>query len=104
MQPESSTEPWLDFAAFRDAGAAHDPEVVPDPEDPCGIIYSSGTTGLPKGAVLTHRNLLANARQAQAWTPSIERGKGCVVYAVLPMFHAYGLTLCLTFAMSMGAR
>jgi acyl-CoA synthetase (AMP-forming)/AMP-acid ligase II len=30
--------------------------------------------------------------------------QGCVVYAVLPMFHAYGLTLCLTFAMSMGAR
>ncbi len=36
--------------------------------------------------------------------PSIVRGDGCVVYAVLPMFHAYGLTLCLTFAMSMGAR
>jgi len=36
--------------------------------------------------------------------PSIERGPGCVVYAVLPMFHAYGLTLCLTFAMSMGGR
>ena len=36
--------------------------------------------------------------------PSITRGEGCVVYAVLPMFHAYGLTLCLTFAMSMGAR
>jgi long-chain acyl-CoA synthetase len=36
--------------------------------------------------------------------PSIQRGDGCVVYAVLPMFHAYGLTLCLTFAMSMGAR
>lgn len=36
--------------------------------------------------------------------PSIQRGNGCVVYAVLPMFHAYGLTLCLTFAMSMGAR
>jgi long-chain acyl-CoA synthetase len=35
---------------------------------------------------------------------AIQRGKGCVVYAVLPMFHAYGLTLCLTFAMSMGAR
>jgi long-chain acyl-CoA synthetase len=36
--------------------------------------------------------------------PTVKRGKGCVVYAVLPMFHAYGLTLCLTFAMSMGAR
>ncbi len=68
------------------------------------IQYTSGTTGTPKGAALTHGNLLANAAQSQAWVPSIQRGKGCVVYAVLPMFHAYGLTLCLTFAMSMGAR
>lgn len=76
----------------------------PDTDDLAIIQYTSGTTGTPKGAMLTHRNLLANARQAQAWTPSIVRGHGCVVYAVLPMFHAYGLTLCLTFAMSMGAR
>ena len=82
------------------------PASVPGPgtDDLAIIQYTSGTTGTPKGAMLTHRNLLANARQAQAWTPSIVRGHGCVVYAVLPMFHAYGLTLCLTFAMSMGAR
>ena len=76
----------------------------PDTDDLAIIQYTSGTTGTPKGAALTHRNLLSNARQAQAWVPSIRRGEGCVVYAVLPMFHAYGLTLCLTFAMSMGAR
>ncbi|HYP73854.1 MAG TPA: long-chain-fatty-acid--CoA ligase, partial [Microbacterium sp.] len=76
----------------------------PDTDDLAIIQYTSGTTGTPKGAMLTHRNLLSNARQAQAWVPSIHRGEGCVVYAVLPMFHAYGLTLCLTFAMSMGAR
>ncbi|MEB4613618.1 long-chain-fatty-acid--CoA ligase, partial [Leucobacter sp. M11] len=79
---------------------------VPRPEcdDIAVIQYTSGTTGRPKGAVLTHRNLIANAAQSRAWVPTIERGEGCVVYAVLPMFHAYGLTLCLTFAMSMGAR
>jgi len=86
----------------------HDPlpvsHVGPTTGDLALIQYTSGTTGNPKGAALTHRNLLANAAQAQAWTPTIERGEGCVVYAVLPMFHAYGLTLCLTFAMSMGAR
>ncbi len=76
----------------------------PKTDDLAIIQYTSGTTGTPKGASLTHRNLLSNAAQAQAWVPSIQRGKGCVVYAVLPMFHAYGLTLCLTFAMSMGAR
>ncbi|OJU39350.1 MAG: long-chain fatty acid--CoA ligase, partial [Microbacterium sp. 69-10] len=76
----------------------------PQTDDLAIIQYTSGTTGTPKGASLTHRNLLANAAQARAWVPSITRGNGCVVYAVLPMFHAYGLTLCLTFAMSMGAR
>lgn len=86
--------------------SAHLPATHPRPQtDDLAIIqYTSGTTGTPKGASLTHRNLLSNAAQAQAWVPSITRGDGCVVYAVLPMFHAYGLTLCLTFAMSMGAR
>jgi len=77
--------------------------VAPEASDVALIQYTSGTTGSPKGATLTHLNLLANAAQSRAWVPTIERGN-CVVYAVLPMFHAYGLTLCLTFAMSMGAR
>jgi long-chain acyl-CoA synthetase len=67
------------------------------------IQYTSGTTGYPKGATLSHQNLSSNAAQARAWVPTVQRGTA-VVYAVLPMFHAYGLTLCLTFAMSMGAR
>jgi long-chain acyl-CoA synthetase len=76
---------------------------APGVDDVALIQYTSGTTGSPKGATLTHANLLANAAQARAWVPDIERGTS-IVYAVLPMFHAYGLTLCLTFAMSMGAR
>jgi long-chain acyl-CoA synthetase len=75
----------------------------PRVDDIALIQYTSGTTGSPKGAMLTHANLLANAAQARAWVPEIERGTS-VFHAVLPMFHAYGLTLCLTFAMSMGAR
>ncbi|MDO8384021.1 MAG: long-chain-fatty-acid--CoA ligase [Microbacterium sp.] len=95
------TVPWESIVA-----AAALPATVAKPEtDDLAIIqYTSGTTGTPKGASLTHRNLLSNAAQSRAWVPSIRRGEGCVVYAVLPMFHAYGLTLCLTFAMSMGAR
>ncbi|PPF23094.1 long-chain-fatty-acid--CoA ligase [Rathayibacter tritici] len=75
----------------------------PTAEDLAVIQYTSGTTGTPKAAELTHANLTANAAQSRAWVPTVRRGD-CVVYAVLPMFHAYGLTLCLTFAMSMGAR
>jgi long-chain acyl-CoA synthetase len=65
--------------------------------------YTSGTTGSPKGAILTHRNLRANAMQGRAWVPGLHDGEE-VFYGVLPLFHAYGMTLCLTFAMSIGAR
>lgn len=97
----SGTVPWESVVSAQRLPASHP---KPATDDLALIQYTSGTTGTPKGAALTHRNLLSNAVQAQAWVPSIVRGDGCVVYAVLPMFHAYGLTLCLTFAMSMGAR
>jgi long-chain acyl-CoA synthetase len=64
--------------------------------------YTGGTTGVPKGAMLTHRNLRANAAQGRAWVPGLSDGEE-VIYALLPLFHAYGLTLCLTFAISIGA-
>lgn len=92
---------WDDVVGHEPLPATHP---SPSTDDLALIQYTSGTTGNPKGASLTHRNLLSNAAQARAWVPTIQRGDGCVVYAVLPMFHAYGLTLCLTFAMSMGAR
>jgi long-chain acyl-CoA synthetase len=92
--------PWEDLLADVPVKAS-----VPGPtvDDVALIQYTSGTTGSPKGATLTHLNLGVNTAQARAWVPQITRGD-CVVYAVLPLFHAYGLTLCLTFAMSMGAR
>lgn len=75
----------------------------PTANDTAVLQYTSGTTGTPKGAILSHANLYANALQGRAWVPGMRPGHE-VFYAVLPMFHAYGLTLCLTFAMSMGAR
>lgn len=75
----------------------------PAVEDLAAIQYTSGTTGVPKGAMLTHHNLVANAAQGRAWVPGIGAGSE-TIYAILPMFHAYGLTLCVTFAMSAGAR
>jgi long-chain acyl-CoA synthetase len=75
----------------------------PTIHDTAVLQYTSGTTGSPKGAILSHYNLRANSLQGEAWVPGLRRGRE-VFYGVLPMFHAYGLTLCLTFAMSIGAR
>ena len=96
----AGTIPWEKL--FADTPVAAE---VPSPgvDDVALIQYTSGTTGHPKGATLSHLNLGVNAAQARAWVPDVPRGTA-VVYAVLPLFHAYGLTLCLTFAMSMGAR
>ncbi|MEB7503869.1 long-chain-fatty-acid--CoA ligase [Arthrobacter koreensis] len=75
----------------------------PKEDDLAAIQYTSGTTADPKGAMLSHANLMANAAQGRAWIPGLRMGKE-TVYGVLPMFHAYGLTLSLTFAMSIGAK
>jgi long-chain acyl-CoA synthetase len=75
----------------------------PAASDIAVLQYTSGTTGTPKGAILTHKNLRANAAQGQAWVPGLKLGKE-TFYGVLPLFHAYGLTLCLTVAMSIGAK
>lgn len=75
----------------------------PELADTALLLLTSGTTGTPKAATLSHRNLRANAAQGRAWLPGLHDGEE-VVYAVLPLFHAYGLTLCLTFAMSIGAK
>ena len=68
----------------------------PSVEDLAAIQYTSGTTGQPKGAMLTHFNLHANALQGEAWMHGAEYRKE-IFYAILPMFHAFGMTLYLTY-------
>lgn len=69
------------------------PEVTIDPHThPAVVPYSSGTTGRPKGVVLTHRNLVANVGQIADLAGMTDQDK---VLAVLPFFHIYGLTVLL---------
>ena len=66
------------------------------------IQYTSGAEGSPKGVVLTHRNLVANARQAASWMGEGEKGKE-VFLSILPLHHAYGLTLGMNLPIVRGA-
>ncbi|MBV9710751.1 MAG: long-chain fatty acid--CoA ligase [Ktedonobacteraceae bacterium] len=61
-------------------------------DDLAALQYTGGTTGLAKGAMLTHRNILANAMQTRYWTPKARMGEE-ISLCVAPFFHAYGLTV-----------
>ncbi|HEY5319566.1 MAG TPA: AMP-binding protein, partial [Galbitalea sp.] len=79
------------------AQQASPPEVHIEPATQIAVLpYSSGTTGRPKGVMLTHRNLVANVAQSNG---VIGLGREDVVLAVLPFFHIYGLTVLLNYAL-----
>jgi len=79
-----------------------DPQVQIDPSAIAAFQYTGGTTGLPKAAVLTHRNLVANVLQVRAWVWDLNEGEETVL-SILPFFHSYGVTLCLHIAAYIGA-
>ena len=71
------------------------------PDDPAAILFTSGSEGVPKGVVLSHRNILANAAQAEA---RIDFGRNDKLFNVLPMFHAFGLTAGFVLPLVSGVR
>ncbi len=72
-------------------------------DDVAVLQYTGGTTGVPKAAMLSHRNLVANAVQAEAWMPSYQAGQERVL-AVLPFFHVFGMTVALNLGILTGAE
>ncbi len=93
----------VSFAALersRPLDAAHP---RPSVTDVACLQYTSGTTGSPKGAIITHGNLWANARQGKAWMPNFLPGKGSI-YGLLPMFHSFGVLLSVIYAVETGSR
>ncbi|WJY67208.1 long-chain-fatty-acid--CoA ligase [Corynebacterium auris] len=103
--PASNAVPWEDLTGSAIGGDGRD-ITYPDtlrPEDPALILYTSGTTGKPKGAQLTHSNLHANAWQGVAWVRQLQE-PGQRMLATLPFFHAYGLTFSLTLTFLIGSE
>ncbi|RIK43510.1 MAG: long-chain fatty acid--CoA ligase [Chloroflexi bacterium] len=103
MKDVPSAPGIYDFdALLKEAGAR--PSRVPiEPDDVALFQYTGGTTGTPRAAMLTHRNLVANTAQMQAWFATAEAGKEKVLGA-LPFFHVYGMTVAMLFGLSTGAE
>jgi acyl-CoA synthetase (AMP-forming)/AMP-acid ligase II len=100
-----------DLYVFGDEGATPfadlldgDPDAAPadaaGPDDLVALPYSSGTTGLPKGVMLTHRNLVANILQSTAQQPVTAED---TLIGVLPLFHIYGLSVVMNAVLRNGA-
>jgi long-chain acyl-CoA synthetase len=80
-----------------------DPPSVHVGQDDIALLqYTGGTTGIPKGVVLSHRNLVGNVWQCRHWMPSLRAGEE-VFLGVLPFFHVYGMSACQNLAVAVGA-
>ena len=93
------------FSSFIEWGA-REPMKKMDvrPDDVAFLQYTGGTTGVSKGAALTHRNIVANVLQAEAWiNPSLDRDKTHVMYTALPLYHVLALSVCCLFMVRIGA-
>jgi long-chain acyl-CoA synthetase len=90
-----------DLEALLDGDPA--PLVDRDPDDIAVLIFTAGTAGAPKAAMLSHGNLHANIRQIQA-TPARALSGDDVSFGVLPMFHIFGLNVVLGVSLFAGAR
>ena len=96
------TDPWV--RPWKSALSA--PGSIPlarsDPRTTVAVLqYTGGTTGRPKAAMLTHRNLVANVVQGNMWNLRLEPGNE-VVMAAIPLFHIYGLTVSLLMGLAAG--
>jgi acyl-CoA synthetase (AMP-forming)/AMP-acid ligase II len=80
------------------------PEIAIAPDAVAVMPYSSGTTGFPKGVMLTHRNIIAQCLAIEAVTDGDMIVPGAAVLAVLPFFHIYGIIAFLTYGLMRGAK
>ncbi len=91
------------FKEFLLSGRSDQPgKETGSPQDPAVIEYTRGTTGPPKGVLLTHKTLMANVLQAAAWMGMGEKGKEGFL-SIVPFHEAYGLTMAMNLPVYLGA-
>ncbi len=88
---------WFNDLLFLEKSVAKG-EISPT-DDVALLQYTGGTTGVPKGVMLTHKNLISNTLQVSSWVPDLEEGNE-VMMGALPFFHVYGMTVGMNFAIS----
>jgi long-chain acyl-CoA synthetase len=101
LTPMDSESGALEYGAFGDVGQT--PGGGPtstSPEDVAVCLYTSGTTGRPRGALLTHRNLMSNVISFHQIAPCNERD---LFLCLLPLFHSFAATVLMLFPLSLGA-
>jgi len=83
--------------------SAEKPQVDINPSEDLAVLqYTGGTTGVSKGTMLTHRNLVANVHQCVAWDPELREGEE-VILCTLPFFHSYGMTVDMNYGIRTGS-
>lgn len=101
VPPEAEVVWWRDLMA--ESHPVPDLSDVDPRNDIAALVYTGGTTGLSKGAMLTHFNLVANATQNKAWFPGLRDGQEAGL-CVLPFFHSYGMTVCMNIGILEAAK
>jgi long-chain acyl-CoA synthetase len=96
ISADSNTYPWSDVLVDREPNPA-----AVSSSDAAMLMYTGGTTGVPKGAVLTHSNLMANAHQGRAWVPEAAAGQEIMLTA-LPLTHSYSVTVAMNHSIAAG--
>jgi long-chain acyl-CoA synthetase len=95
--------PIFDFMTLLERASDNPVGGAVSPDDVALFQYTGGTTGIPKGAVLTHRNLVVNAAQCRAWLTMRTEGEERVL-AAIPFFHVYGMTTAMNIGILLGAE
>ncbi|MBM7648881.1 long-chain acyl-CoA synthetase [Bacillus ectoiniformans] len=88
---------------MKEEKAEEIPLAIDFEEDLALLQYTGGTTGFPKGVMLTHKNLIANATMCAAWLYKCEKGNGAVL-GVIPFFHVYGMTTVMVLSVLQGHK
>ena len=100
---EGAPQPQLFPEVLASARSAEEPAAQISPGDVAVLQYTSGSTGAPKAATLTHSNIVASVLQSETWM-GIEGAGNAAVICIIPFFHVFGMSACLLISVLKGYR